>query len=216
MARGLELGSGGRNIASLSDVMTLISTVLIKSSKISCWELLPWLSERAGSRNIALNHWLKAQSKVPSHMWNRPFGNWANRIPPKTQKTCLASFYHVNSGLLQQQSQAGATKSLPFTIPDKLSKRQVTDLDKAIAQLTMSPAFFACCSCKYLNVPRRELKRTKLLCLQNISFFKDRCLLVALSDNLEFAESVAVTFKMQKNNQKHDTVIRGWTDNPVL
>ncbi len=107
-------------------------------------------------------------------------------------------------------------KSLPFTVLDKLAKRQVTDLDKAIAQLTMSQAFFVCCSCEYWNVPRREMKRTKLLCLQNISFFKDRCLLVALSDNLEFAKSMAMTFEMQKNNQKHDTVIHGWTDNPVL
>ena len=42
------------------------------------------------------------------------------------------------------------------------------------------------------------MKRTKLLCLQNIRFFKDGCLLLALSDNLECADSVAVTFEMQK------------------
>jgi hypothetical protein len=45
---GLELGSSGSNIASPSDAMTLISTGSIKLSKISCWELLPWLSEKAG------------------------------------------------------------------------------------------------------------------------------------------------------------------------
>ncbi len=33
---------------------------------------------------------------------------------------------------------------------------------------------------------------------------------------LEFADSVAVTFKRQKNDQKHDTVIHGRTDDPVL
>jgi hypothetical protein len=60
------------------------------------------------------------------------------------------------------------------------------------------------------------MKRTKLLCLQNIRFFKDGHLLSALSDNLEFADSMAVTFKMQKNNQKHDTVIHSWTDDPIL
>jgi hypothetical protein len=89
-------------------------------------------------------------------------------------------------------------KSLPFTVLDKLAKRQVIDLDKAIAQLTMSPAFFACYSCEYLHVPRWEMKRTKLLCLQNIRFYKNRCLLLALSDNLEFAENMAMTFEMQK------------------
>ncbi len=86
---GLELGSGGGNIASLSDAMTLISTGSVRSSKILCWELLPWLSGKAGSREIPLNHWLKAQSEVPSHMWYRRFGNWADRIPLRTQTTCL-------------------------------------------------------------------------------------------------------------------------------
>ena len=60
------------------------------------------------------------------------------------------------------------------------------------------------------------MKRTKLLCLQNIGFFKDGQLLLAPLDNLEFADSVAVTFEMQKKDQKHDTVIHGRTDNPIL
>jgi hypothetical protein len=89
-------------------------------------------------------------------------------------------------------------KALPFGVLDELAKRQVTDLDKAVVQLTISTAFFACHSCEYLNVPRREMKRTKLLCLQNIRFFKGRHLLLTSLDNLEFADSVAVTFKMQK------------------
>ncbi len=42
------------------------------------------------------------------------------------------------------------------------------------------------------------MKRTKLLCLQNIRFFKDGHLLLVSSENLEFAGSVAVTFEMQK------------------
>jgi hypothetical protein len=47
-ATGLELGSGGSNIASPSDATTLISTGSVRSSKTSCSELLPWLSEKAG------------------------------------------------------------------------------------------------------------------------------------------------------------------------
>ncbi len=93
-------------------------------------------------------------------------------------------------------------KALPFAVLDELAKRQVTDLDKAIVQLTISAASFACPSCKYVNVPRREIKRTKLLCLQNIRFFKDRHLLLASLDNLEFANSVAVTFEMQNKTPK--------------
>jgi hypothetical protein len=52
-------------------------------------------------------------------------------------------------------------KALPFAVLNKLSKRQATDLDKAIVQLTISAAFFACCSCKYLNVPKRKNEKNK-------------------------------------------------------
>jgi len=36
------------------------------------------------------------------------------------------------------------------------------------------------------------------------------------SDDLESADSVAITCEMQKNNLKHDTVIHGRTDDSVL
>ena len=35
-------------------------------------------------------------------------------------------------------------KALPFCVLDELAKRQVSELDRAIAQLTISAAFFAC------------------------------------------------------------------------
>ena len=43
-------------------------------------------------------------------------------------------------------------KALPISVLDKLAKRQVTDLDRAITQLTVGAAFFACRSCKYSKV----------------------------------------------------------------
>ncbi len=107
-------------------------------------------------------------------------------------------------------------KALAFVVLDELVKRQVAELDRAVAQLTISAAFFACHSCEYLKVPRREMKRTKLLCLRDIRFFKNGHLLPEPSDDLEFADSVAMTFEMQKNEENHETVIHGWTDNPVL
>jgi hypothetical protein len=60
------------------------------------------------------------------------------------------------------------------------------------------------------------MKGTKLLCLRDIRFFKNGHLLPAPSDNLEFADSIAMTFEMQKNEEKHETVIHGRTDDPVL
>ncbi len=107
-------------------------------------------------------------------------------------------------------------KALPFIVLDKLAKRQDTELDIALGQLTIGAAFFACCSCKYLTVPKREERRTKLLCLQNIRFFKKGHLIPAPSADLESADSIAITFEMQKNDSKFDTVIHGQTDDPLL
>ena len=106
--------------------------------------------------------------------------------------------------------------ALPFIVLKELAKRRVSELDRGVSQLTICAGFFACRSCEYLKVPRREMKRTKLLCLHNIRFFKDGRLLSTPSANLEFADSVAVTFEMQKNEQKHETIIHGRTDDPVL
>ena len=60
------------------------------------------------------------------------------------------------------------------------------------------------------------MKHTKLLQLRNIRFFKDGRLLSTLLNNLELADRLAVTFEKQKSDHKHETVIHGRTDDPVL
>ena len=107
-------------------------------------------------------------------------------------------------------------KALPFCVLEELAKRQVSELDRAMTQLTISAGFFACRSCEYSRVPKRDQKRTKLLCLRNIRFFKEGRLITSPSADLEFADSVAVTFEMQKNEDKNETVVHGGTDDPVL
>ena len=106
--------------------------------------------------------------------------------------------------------------ALPFVFLKELAKRRVSELDRGVSQLTICAGFFACRSCEYLKVPRREIKRTKLLCLRNIRFFKDGRLLSTPSANLAFADCVAVTFEMQKNEEKNEKIIHGRTDDPVL
>ena len=44
-------------------------------------------------------------------------------------------------------------KALPFSVLNELAKCQVTDHDRAITQLTVGAAFFACRTCKYSKVP---------------------------------------------------------------
>ena len=107
-------------------------------------------------------------------------------------------------------------KALPFMVLDELAKRQMPELDIALSQLTIGAAFFACRSCEYLIVPKTEERLTKLLCLRNIRFFKDGHLISAPSASLELTNSVAITFEMQKNEDKFETVIHGRTDDPVL
>jgi hypothetical protein len=111
MTTGIELGVDGRRGASPTDATTSNSTNSAKSSEIFYLKPLRWLSEKGGFRGIALNHWLKEQSEVPSHMWYRPLGNRDDRIPPKTQTTCLASFYR------------GSSDPTETTIPKKCNKR---------------------------------------------------------------------------------------------
>ena len=90
------------------------------------------------------------------------------------------------------------------------------ELDIALSQLTIGVAFFACLSCEYLIVPKTEEQQTKLLCLRNIRFFKDGHFISAPSASLELTDSVAITFEIQKNDDKFELVIHGRTDNPVL
>jgi hypothetical protein len=119
----------------------------------------------------------------------------------------LSRQYQMYKNKDPQQKQQ---KALTFIVLNELAKHQVTELDIALGQVTIKTAFFACHSCEYLNVvPKREERCTKLLCLQNIRFFKDGHLIPAPSANLESADSVAITFKMQKNDSKFDTVING-------
>jgi hypothetical protein len=113
---GLALGDDGKNGASPLDATTFILISSAKSSKIFYSVPLQWLSEKDGSRSIALTHWLKAQSEVPSRMWYRPFGNRADRIPLNTQTTCLVSFYQGSSG------------PIDMTIPKKCNKRPFLSL----------------------------------------------------------------------------------------
>jgi hypothetical protein len=108
---GIELGINGPSGASPLDATTSTLTNSDKSNKIFYLVHLPWLSEKEGSRKIALNHWLKEQSTVPSHMWYRPFRNLEDRIPLKTQTTCLASFYQ------------GSSEPIAMTTPKKFNKR---------------------------------------------------------------------------------------------
>ncbi len=71
-------------------------------------------------------------------------------------------------------------------------------------------------SCEYLKVPSQEDRKTKLLKLRNIRFFKKGKELPHSHPSLESAEIVAITFEDQKNREKFETVHLSKSDDSLL
>ena len=79
-------------------------------------------------------------------------------------------------------------------------------MQQAIGQLTTLAIFFAMRSCEYLKVTQAEKQRTEILRLRNLRFFKDGKLVKHDDPHLEFSDCISITFKMQKKDEKNDTV----------
>lgn len=119
--------------------------------------------------------------------------------------------------ILQRQfrgykNQDPATKPQKAINPDVLDQliRQGadTELGRAIGQLGAGAFFFAMRSCEYLKVSGAEKKnrRTKVLCLRNIRFFRNRKEMPHNDPELLNADTVSITFEYQKNDERDDTV----------
>ncbi len=59
-------------------------------------------------------------------------------------------------------------KAIPMAVISALAKQQISELDRAIVQLTALGIFFAFRSCEYLKVPQAELRQTLQIWLRNI------------------------------------------------
>lgn len=107
-------------------------------------------------------------------------------------------------------------KALPACVLVKLAKLNTTETQKAISQLANGAFFFACRSCEYLKVSQAEKRRTDILRLHNIRFFKDGILLHHEDPNLESADCVSVTFEFQKKDERNDTVTQLASEDELL
>ncbi len=110
-----------------------------------------------GTVQSAISHVVQAFWESGQH---NPTKDTENMLSILLSRQCRA--YPNNDPKQVQQ------KALPFVVLNEVAKRQVTELDRVVAQLIISAAFFACCSCKYLKVPRREMKR-KIFSVYKIS-----------------------------------------------
>ena len=64
-------------------------------------------------------------------------------------------------------------KSIPICVVAEVFKNKATDNQRATSQLAIGGFFYACRCCEYLMVPQAEKRRTNILRLRCLIFFKD-------------------------------------------
>jgi hypothetical protein len=109
-------------------------------------------------------------------------------------------------GYTNQDPAEKPQKALTPSILRALIAVRHTTLDEAVSQLTVGAFFFAMRSCEYSKVPDSDARRTKLLTVKNIRFFRNRRELPHNDPNLHLADSVSITFEFQKNDERDITI----------
>ena len=99
---------------------------------------------------------------------------------------------------------------------ERLWRNKATKFDAAIGELVNGALFFAMRSCEYSTVTGE--RKTKLLTINDIRFFKNRKRMGNSNRNLHTADTVSITFRFQKNKHKDETITQyrsGLTPCPV-
>jgi hypothetical protein len=117
----------------------------------------------------------------PSFLLSRQFRGYKKLDPPEKRQVALTG-----------------------SIIKELKKIAFTPLEKAMFQLFTGAFFFAMRSCEHLKVS--GARRTKILTLKNIRFFKGRRELRHHDKSLHLADTVSITFDFQKKDTRNDTV----------
>ena len=108
-------------------------------------------------------------------------------------------------------------KAIPPLLIRKLAENQSTDKNLAAGQLGVVAFFFAMRSCEYLTTPTpKHKKRTKILCINNIRFFTKGKLIHHQSMNLHRADTVTITFEMQKSDERNESVTMHRTGDKIM
>ncbi len=107
---------------------------------------------------------------------------------------------------------AKGQKAVPASVIRKVIESASTPLDEHIADLIGAAYFFACRSCEYSETSGD--RKTNIIEVGNLQFFKGKRELDHSDPLLEFADVVAVTFVLQKNNTKYETINQQATKDP--
>jgi len=109
-------------------------------------------------------------------------------------------------------------KAVPARVIRELIETAYTaghsETEMHIADLVGGAFFFACRSCEYSKV--KGERKTKIIEVGNIQFFSGNRRLNHNAPDLHLADSVSITFVLQKNNTKYDTITMWRTDDKLL
>ena len=81
-------------------------------------------------------------------------------------------------------------------------ENSTSQLDRVSVGLLISALFSCLRSCEYLQTPGRRQKKTQVITLGGIRFFKDGEILSFFDPRLRLADYAAVTIFDQKNGEK--------------
>jgi hypothetical protein len=93
-------------------------------------------------------------------------------------------------------------------------KLAISPFDKALCELFIGAFFFAMRSCEYVKVtgPRK----TKLLTIKNLKFYKGRRMVQHQDPLLHLADCVSITFEQQKRDTKNDVITQHRSTDSLL
>jgi hypothetical protein len=96
----------------------------------------------------------------------------------------------------------------------KYHELAISTFDKALCELFIGAFYFAMRSCEYVRVsgPRK----TKLLVLKNIRFFKGNTLILHSDNSISSADCVSITFEFQKQETKNNTITQHRSGDDLL
>ena len=97
-------------------------------------------------------------------------------------------------------------KAIPPRVLLELRKHSQDEENLAVHQLATGAWFFAMRSCEYSSTSSNEERKTKLLCVRNITFRRRGLRLDHSDPNLHQALTVTITFESQKNNESFESI----------
>ena len=107
-------------------------------------------------------------------------------------------------------------KALPISVFREMLKIKATEADLACGQLSTGALFYAMRSCEYIKVSGLE-RRTKKIRLEDIRFFQGNQELSHEDHDLRFlAETVSITFRFQKTDERDETITQHRTGDGTL